>query len=360
MKLNFLFFSIIISLFCNDQSFSTDKDIIPNRTELLNSGESRQQFVRRFVPSNSSQKYVEEVANCYQDALNFKREIRHDDRPFVWGKSLIAANSIITDYGWSFPPVPRIQIEMLKFCAEAESPVIMLDVGAGYGVDSLFALLTRNIKYLFALEKQKQQISAIKKVVCGSIQTNVDSNFPIDNFEVLNEDFLQYNLSPKARKFDVLNVNKVIHFFDDKESNSFTEKCAALLNKKGRLFITCLTPTPNGKIDDFMKLNSNEKYPGYLFYKQSTSLEYRDGDFIHKSSTILEVRKPTAHEKSAHFYQVPFGSDKVETHRVLHYHTRETLERMLAEHFTILKAMITTPDENVGTDYMISLVAEKK
>lgn len=352
-----LFFIPILSIFTSVSSFSMDEeDICKFTAKTLQQPLEREAFVKLFVPTDSTEKYIEDVANCYRDSLNFKQEIVHDGRPNFMGQSIILPNTVTKDYGWNFPPVPRVQKHLLEFCAKANNPVNMMDIGAGFGLDSMFALLTKNIKNLFALEKQKAQVELLKQVVIGSIKTNVDSNFPLSVFKAFNKDFL--TLAPDYSKgaFDVLNANKVAHFFDIDETKIFGERSGSLLKTGARLFLTCLTPTPGSEIEEFMNSQTESEFPGYVFYKQETKLMEgnQPGD-----SRMLEVRKPASTEQSAHFFQQVF-KDRVITDRVMHYHTVETLAKMLGDNFNIIKTMITTPEENNGTDYMISIVAEKK
>lgn len=314
------------------------------------------EFVKTFVPEDSTEDYIEKVASCYRDAMTYKQEIMHDNRPVLFGQSMILPNTVTKDYGWNFPPVPRVQRHLLEFCAQATSPLNMMDIGAGYGIDSLFALLTKKIKNLYALENQKAQSELLKQVVEGSIRTNVDSAFPLSGFKVFKKDFLTLAPDFSRGAFNVLNANKVIHFFDPAQIGIFSERANSLLKKGGRLFLTCLTPSPGSEIEDFMKEHEGEDLPGFVFYKQETML-------IHGSqpgeSRMLEVRAPREGEESAHFFQRVL-SDRVITDRVMHYHTLETITKVLGDGFRILETMITTPDENHGTDHMISIVAEKQ
>ena len=356
-----LLFIPLFSLLTTTPIFSMDEE---NNTDGISAKilqqpdarKARAQFVKSFLPQNSTNAYVKKVADCYRGALGYKKEIIHDGRPQLFGQSAIPQNTVTTDYEWQFPPVPRVQRHLLEFCAKSKNPVNMMDIGAGYGIDSLFALLTKNIKNLYALEKQKAQADLLKHVVTGSIHTHVSSEFPLQHFKAFHKDFL--TLAPDFSKgaFDVLNANKVVHFFDIDQTKIFAERSSSLLKKGGRLFLTCLTPTPGSEIEAFMNSQIEREFPGYVFYKQETRLI---GMNIPGESHMLEVRTPTPHEQSAHFYQ-SISRDHVITDRVMHYHTSETLQSLLGDNFDVIKTMITTPKENNGTDHMISIVAEKK
>lgn len=365
----YLLFATSFNLFSSYPVFSMEYfDISVNNTVTVKQSAKqpsfnpvdfdRVEFVKLFVPTDSSQKYIEDVANCYRDALVCKKEIVHDNRPIIFGQSVILPNTVVEDYGWTFPVVPRVQRHLLEFCAHAKNPVNMMDIGAGYGLDSLFALLTRNVNNIYAFEKQKAQKELLEQVVKGSILTNVDPNFPLAGFKAFTKDFL--TLAPNFSKgaFDVLNANKVIHFFDPEQTRIAGERFHSLLKSGGRLFLTCLTPSPGSIIKEFMDSQRGEDFPGYVFYTQETELENLEGKTVPGTSRMLEVRKPKETEKAAHFCQKAF-ENKVHTDRVLHYHTAETLARVLGDGFTILETMITSPEENYGTDHMISIVAEK-
>src|SRR6185437_10547284 len=112
-----------------------------------------------------------------------KKEIVHDGRANLFGQQIIPPNTVTQDYGWNFPAVPRVQKHLLTFCAQANKPVTMMDIGAGFGVDSLCALLTKNIHFLVALEKQGAQVKYLKNTVEQSILQNVDSKFPLQSFK---------------------------------------------------------------------------------------------------------------------------------------------------------------------------------
>lgn len=279
----------------------------------------------------------------------------HDDRPVLFGKSVILPNTVTKDYGWTFPPVPRVQRHLLSFCAQATDPLNMMDIGAGYGIDSLFALLTKKIENLYALEKQKAQSELLKEVVESSIRTHVDSSFPLSGFKVFKKDFLTLAPDFSRGAFNILNANKVGHFFDRNQTRIFGARANSLLKRGGRLFLTSLTPSPGSEIEQFMNTQEGEDLPGFVFYKLETMLV--DGTQPGESR-MLEVRKPREGEESAHFFQ-KILSDRVITDRVMHYHTAETLKKVLGDGFRILETIITTPEENHGTDHMISIVAEK-
>ncbi|MBY0272731.1 MAG: class I SAM-dependent methyltransferase [Alphaproteobacteria bacterium] len=309
-------------------------------------------FVESFVPADSSEEYIESVMNVLRDTINSpKTEIRQDHESLQLGV-------VQKDYGYNFPSIPRIQQKLLEFCAQADHEVRIGDVGPGFGYDSLLTLLTKNAK-VTAFEKQEAQCEALKFTVIQSILTHVDPNFPVGKFSALHADFLKQQTIPFLRHtFDGINVNKVIHFFDPEESKIFKEKVSFFLRPGGRLFLTCLTPSPGTKIDEFMK-SREEEFPGYLFYRLETELTklLQCGE-----SNLKEVRKPADGEESAHFFQTHKkvgGKDIVITDRVMHYHTSETLTRLLGEEFKILETCIIPPEENTGTDHMISIVAEK-
>jgi SAM-dependent methyltransferase len=322
------------------------------------------EFVKSFVPKNSSQEYIQKVADCYRDAssLAVKKEIVHDGRANLFGQQMIPPNTVTQDYGWNFPCIPRVQKHLLTFCAQASKPVTMMNIGAGFGVDSMCALLKKNVRVLVALEKQGTQAKYLKTTVEQSIRINVDSLFPLEGFKPIKKDFL--TLEPSKHEgypggFDVLNANKLIHFFDPGQTKNFAEKAHALLRPGGRLFLTCLTPSPDSEIEKFMKTQEGNDFPGYVFYTQRTDLENVFGTLAPGKSTMIKVRKPVETEKAAHFCQKDY-IDYALTDRVMHYHTAQTLEKNLGDGFKILETIITTPEENYGTDHMISIVAERK
>lgn len=310
-------------------------------------------FVKSFVPKDSSEDYMAKVVSVYEHTLTTKREISHD-RP------MLLPGVEQEDYGWNFPSMPRIQNELLQFCVQADDEVRIADVGAGFGFDSLFTLLTKRAK-VTAFEKPKAQFENLKFTVVQSILQNVDKNFPVSKFQPLNRDFLELKMSPALRHtFDGINANKVIHFFDPEQTNTFKDKISFLLKSGGRLFLTCLTPTPRSMIEDFMNSKAQEElFPGYIFYREKSKLSGYDDI---SESEWIDVRRPM-NEKSAYFlqnYRREGDKEFVITDRVMHYHNRETLARVLGEEFNILKTFIIPPEENRGRDYMISIVAEKK
>lgn len=310
------------------------------------------EFVKSFVPADSSDKYIDSVTNVLRNSINSpKMEILQDHESLHLG----AAQK---DYGYNFPSILRIQQKLLEFCAQADHEIHIADVGAGFGYDSLMALLTRKAK-VTAFEKQEAQWETLQFTVITSILTQVDPSFPVEKFSALHADFLEQPTLPSLRHtFDRININKVIHFFNPEESRVFKENINFFLKPGGRLFLTCLTPSPGTKIDNFIK-SSEEEFPGYLFYRMEIELEelFQSGE-----SNLKEVRKPADGEESGDCFQThkQVGSKlMVITDRVMHYHTFETLTRLLGEEFKILETCIIPPKENMGADHMISIVAEK-
>ncbi|MBX9785739.1 MAG: class I SAM-dependent methyltransferase [Alphaproteobacteria bacterium] len=307
------------------------------------------EFVKSVVPDDSSDKYIDNVTKVWRNTINSpKREILQDnDLQLGVGEK---------DYGYNFPSILCIQKKLLEFCAQADHEVHIADVGPGFGYDSLMALLTKKAK-VTAFEKQEAQCEALQFTVKQTIFTQVDPNFPEDKFSALHADFLE---APTLQEhtFDGINVNKVIHFFNPKESKVFKEKINFFLKPGGRLFLTCLTPSPDTEIDKFMK-SSKEEFPGYLFYRLETELTESLQFGVAK---LKEVRKPADYEESAYYLEThkQEGSNLMVTiDRVMHYHTFETLTRFLGGDFKILETCIIPPKENMGTDQMISIVAEK-
>lgn len=354
-----------LSLLSSSPSFSMENDDRPAKTPIILQQFDCVEFVKSFVPKDSTQDYIQKVANCYRDALVFKEEIKHDGRVWndflpVGSKSQINLDEVIKDYGWSFPPIPRVQKHLLEFCAQSKTPVNMMDIGAGYGVDSLFSLLTKNVQNLFALENQKAQRDVLQQTVEQSIRQTVDPNFSLKPFKALKKDFLTLAEDYSPGAFDVLNPNKVIHFFDPAQTKIFGERAKSLLKKGGRLFLTCLTPSPKSEIEKFMnsQVEKGIEFPGYVFYSQKVEILKNN----HPGAvSMLAVRSPKENEKPAHFFQTIHTKKplSLRTDRVMHYHTAQTLEKILGDGFRILETMITTPEENYGTDHMISIVAEK-
>ena len=249
------------------------------------------EFVKSFVPADSSDKYIDSVTNVLRNSINSpKMEILQDHESLHLG----AAQK---DYGYNFPSIPRIQQKLLEFCAQADHEVHIADVGPGFGYDSLMALLTKKAK-VTAFEKQEAQCEALHFTVMQTILTQVDPNFPEDKFTVLQADFLEPS-TLQEHTFDRININKVIHFFNPEESRVFKENINFFLKPGGRLFLTCLTPSPGTKIDNFIK-SSEEEFPGYLFYRMEIELEelFQSGE-----SNLKEVRKPADGEESGYCFQ---------------------------------------------------------
>ncbi len=311
------------------------------------------EFVKSFVPTDSSDEYIDSVTKVLRDTINSpKREILQDHESLELGV-------VQKDYGYNFPSIPRIQQKLLEFCVRADHEVHIADVGAGFGYDSLLALLTKKAK-VTAFEKQETQWETLQFTVIQSILTHVDPNFPVNKFSALHADFLKEPSLPFPKHtFDGINVNKVIHFFDPEQSRVFKEKINFFLKPGGRLFLTCLTPSPGTKIDEFMQ-SSEEEFPGYLFYRLETKLSEL---FQFGETNLKEIRKPADGEESAHFFQTHRQEENkdilITTDRVMHYHTFETLTRFLGEEFKILETCIIPPKESMGSDHMISIVAEK-
>ena len=329
-----------------------DQDAQQAFQSTLNPKLNLREFVKSFVPTDSSDEYIDSVTNVLSNTINSpKLEIRQDHES-------LQLRVVQKDYGYNFPSIPHIQQKLLKFCSEADHEVHIADVGAGFGYDSLMALLTKNAK-VTAFEKQEAQWETLQFTVIQTILTQIGPNFPVDKFSALHADFLEQSTLPSLKHaFDGINVNKVIHFFDPKESRVFKEKINFFLKPAGRLFLTCLTPSPDTEIDNFMK-SSKEEFPGYLFYRLETELSEL---FQFGAAKLKEVRKPADGEESAYCLEIHKqvgGRLMVITDRVMHYHTFETLTQLLGEKFKILETCIISPKENMGADHMISIVAEK-
>ncbi len=317
--------------------------------------------IQKYLPAGSSQEYIgraSELCTLIMEAPQL--EILHD------GRDDIPANTVVRDYGWSFRPNPVAVCELLEFCHAQKSTVRGIEVGPGHGYEASLILLTKRVQ-LTAYEKQSKQCVLVRGNVLGTMQ-GVDPTVAWDKiFYPKCNDFIDVKFGDKFEgQYALLNANKVVHFLDPVETDTFFDKVALLLKPGGRLFLTAVTPKPKSKFEAFIEKQKGSKYPGYVFYRQENRLNAEWTDIVGEPDIVL-VRAPSANEKCAHFMQsVRQVNDDIAfsvTDRVMHYHTGETLTNALGKRFRVLKLTMMSPDEIGGNasfqEDMIHIVAER-
>lgn len=317
-------------------------------------------FLTPHRPKNATDAYFTKTVALYLRMASLakgKKDIVHD------GRDVIMPDRVYQDYGWNNPLELGIHGKLLQFCTQSKTKLNVIDVGPGFGFDTVGMLLTQNVN-VQAMEKQKRQTACLTLDVGSSIK-GIDETL-LKRFRPVNADFLTFPISTKAvGAYDGINLNQVIHFFDPSQSRTFRERAHTLLKPDGSVFVTCLAPTPGSEIEKFMAAQKGkEEFPGYIFYKQRNPVLF-DGSgqpYLGKEQ-MLEVRKPKVGECSAYFLQTEEttkdGSFAV-TSRVMHFHTLETLTHLLGDQFSIVDSIVTLPDGTMGTDVRISVVAKKK
>ena len=319
--------------------------------------------IKPYLPQESLEEYIKNASNVFDRIMEAPQiDILHDDRKKF--NQQIQPDTIIKDYGWSFRPYSNGLRELLEFCSQTHLKRA-IDVGPGEGNETIAMLLTKRV-HVTAYEKQTLQCNRLIQNV-KKLMSEADTQFPLDKrFLSKAADFLTVEFKESFKgQYEIINANKVIHFFDPSQTSTFVEKAAFLLKQKGRLFVTAVTPTPKSKIESFICTEKKNTFPGgYIFYKQENELN-KEWTNIVGAPQIVEVRTPKK-EQSAHFYQTVRQAQKkafAVTERVMHYHTEKTLAEALGDKFKIIKTFIITPKETGGNDeyqeHMISIMAER-
>ena len=323
----------------------------------LNS-EKDQNFVQ-YLPANSSPEYVIKAIQLYKKLQNEPKEgIKHNRL-----RGILGSYTVYTDFGSNFPSIYQIQKELLEFCSQCVQKEMFIDVGAGCGYDTIAMILTGKA-HVTAFEIEKPQYEILKNRVI-SLLSEINKNSLEKNVEFRHADFLKVEYSKDFEgQFSGINANKIIHFLDPEQTETFFHKAAFLLKPGGRLFITTAMPTPGDQFEEFIKKNQNDKFPGFVFYKRKDRLN-ENGDKIVGEPVLMSVRQPTSHEQGGYFFQTIEKDDKntfVVTDRVIHYHTEQTLTHILNDKFKIIKVIKLLPKDihPDAFESVISIVAERK
>jgi len=313
--------------------------------------------ITRYLPANTSENIKKNTSLVYKKiSTAAKKEIIHD-RP-----EGLLPNKVYQDYGWNFPPIPRVQKELLEFCSQFPKKVRGKDIGAGEGYDTIAMLFTGKV-HVSVYEKEAPQRQALENKV-KELMSEANKDFDVSKNTRYYGDFLTAKFTDNSKgQYQVINANKMLHFLDPESTETFGERSAFLSGTDGGLFLTSVTPTPGDPFDTFMKANKEKKWPGYLFYKQENELNHNWTGIVGEPKITL-VRIPKQGEKAGHFYQTveERGSKAFAiTERVMHYHTEETLTQLLGDKFKIKKVINLLPKDihPDAAESMISIVAER-
>ncbi|MBS0271379.1 MAG: hypothetical protein JSR85_01880 [Proteobacteria bacterium] len=320
-------------------------------------------MIRPYLPQDSSEEYIQNASKVFDTIMDAPQvDILHDDRASV--NQQILPNTDTKDYGWSFRPHPNSLRELLEVCSQPHLKRA-IDVGPGEGNETVAMLLTKRV-HVTTFEKQSLQSKRLTQNV-QTLTSKADAHFPLDiRFLSKAADFLTAEFKETFKGgYEIINANKVVHFFDPSQTSTFVKKVAFLLKPGGHLFITAVTPTPGSKFEKFICFEKKNTFPdGYVFYRQENELN-EDWSGIVGAPQTVEVRTPKK-EQSAHFRQTVRQTPRkafAVTERVMHYHTEKTLGEALGNKFKIIKTFVITPKETGGDDkyqeHMISIVAER-
>ena len=342
MRLKNIYTSILISCF-----------VLATSVHCIAADQQEDQVYAQFLPTNSPQ-YVEKACQVYKKMQNaLKTEILHDD-----GQML--PNQVYIDYGWDFPPIFKVQSELLSFCSQQTTKKRFMDIGPGNGYDTVAMLLTQKA-HVTSYEILNAQFKKLENTV-KTLVYEASPTFNMDqNARFRNNDFLQVKFNASFEGgYTGINLNKVGHFWDNKQWEIFRDNAAFLLEKNvGRLFITLVTPTPGDHFDRFM-----QQYHSGLVCFQRTDLLNDSWTGIIGDPVSITTRKPKSNEKPGHMFQTIKEVGKkafVVTDRVMNYHTVETVTAALGDKFRILKVINLSPRDihPDAFESMISIVAER-
>lgn len=322
-----------------------------------------QDYIAHCMPRLDNQDR-KEVKNVYRRLLAESPLPINEGNPSLSQSTLLersrAGGCSFKEGGFSFPPNASIQGPYLFACGQAPLKRV-LDVGPGYGSDTIMALLTQNTQ-VTAVDIYPEQLDILNdrvKEICEGKK--------IGRFNTYKHNFSVGAPPAKYREqFDIINANKVFHFLNDDQTKKMLENFHFMLKKYSLVFITVSTLTE--KCKEYEQFIKNKKAdltaPGIIYYNIerraiTSGLNGTIIGFTEPQRKILsknEAKLPTLGHRIEKL--VERGSDQYHiVSQVRHFHDLSTLENYLFPAFEIVDNTQYSPDLE---DHFLSVVARKK
>jgi SAM-dependent methyltransferase len=286
------------------------------------------------------------------------------------GNSVTNIGKILTEGGYSFPPIMQLQGPFLQYCGTGNFKRV-LDIGPGHGPDTIPLLLTHNVQVI-AVDIYEAQLEALT----GNVRKHLASSFPalLPRFATLKRNFA-YNEAEVPSKylnaFEGVNLSRVLHFLNVEQTRTMVRNIASMMKEGGLLSITVSTVVAGSKEENWLNLQRSQGFddPGLVYYETAKTIRKHPlfGLIDHaKPGEVKMVDRQTC--------KLPDPSHKAETmeetssiggipafiHSLIqgrYFHTLESLKPFLDSYFDIIDDIVYHYD---AEDKFLGILAKRK
>lgn len=190
--------------------------------------------------------------------------------PEEWEQGLVKTKNAM---GVMFKELSPAALSFVEYAKTAQKP--LLDIGAAYGVVTIPAL--ENGAMVMACDLSEEHLAILRKSV---------NEQQLNHLTTISKKFPQ-ELLFADESLDGILISNVLHFMDGEEVTLGLQKCWQWLAKKGKLFITVMTPHLSFYYDLIPEYErraaSGEEWPGIFNPKLVASEKWKDNlpDFVH-------------------------------------------------------------------------------
>ncbi len=253
-------------------------------------------------------------------------------------KKNVNGNIIRTDFGYSFPPILKIQGAFLSRC---RPKINVLDIGAGSGNDSIMAAISgANVIAVDIIPQQIEQLKNRSKEILKNL-----GNYRLQTLE---RDFSKPGSVPEkyVGKIQIINANKIIHFLDDQETKDFINNASLMLSDNGFMFITACAP------------EQEHERAGVCYTKQTCSISDKANGEMKRENVSKEECPLQTLRHSAEFLSANSEGGLLHTiYYGRHFHTGDTLRDYLSLQFDVIDCAVVRSELN---EPFISVIARKR
>lgn len=268
----------------------------------------------------------------------------------------LGSNQLLTSTGINFSPMPEVLGLLLSHLSRQDRDMTVMDIGCGYGYDTVMMLLSHKVKTVLAVDTQQRQLDTMKTEL-EEINASTGNTLDLRRVKYVKYNFAKPKPAPKdyIGKFDIINVNKVFHFLDIDQTNKMIANLHDMLAPGGHLFITTSTLSPHPQDLSRICYEKQKKQglenPGLVYYIQTQSLIAGVPD---TGGFIPRDQKPIA---DPGYMLILTRTEMVET-RVMgrHIHTSESIAPYLSPYLDVIYSGNVTHQ----ADTFLSIVAKKK
>ncbi|MCP4922613.1 MAG: hypothetical protein GY915_01095 [bacterium] len=257
--------------------------------------------------------------------------------------------------GYSYPPIWEIQGPLLAALSTTfAGPHKFMDIGPGSGNDTISMICANPKSLIVSVDIHKNQ----KAQLIQRVRNHLDKN-ALKKFILFCHDFSVEGSVPNkyVGKFTCINLNKVPHFLNKKQTETMFENVASLLgNEEGGLVFTTVSYPPPFAIKAFeQRKRLMNNVPGPIYYDAVKTLYQQP--VAYEVLPLGQKGLPKTPGHKIERLEKRGNKNFLVIRQGRHFHDLETLSLYLEPYFDVLDSTIVEASDG---EYFLSVIAQKK